>query len=112
MAGSRPGSNSTSTTGPMTCTIFPWLMLPVPFFARLGRRGPSPATSSGSPCPLLERLGAAHDIEQLLRDLLLTGFVVLDGQHADHVLGVLGGGFHGRHPRAVLAGQRLHEGLE
>src|SRR5215468_6763994 len=27
MAGSRPGSNSTSTTGPMTWTIFPVLML-------------------------------------------------------------------------------------
>src|SRR5262245_51830630 len=92
MAGSWPGSNSTSTTGPMIWTIFP-------VFIR------SPLRL----CSLLERFGAAHDVEQLLGDLFLAGLVVLDREDLDHLLGVRGRGFHGGHPRAVLARGRLHQ---
>src|SRR5262249_56731997 len=94
MAGSPPGSNSMSTTGPMTCTIFPMLM-------------PRLLRSACAAC--LEGFRAADDVEQLLGDLLLARLVVLDRQDVDHLLGVLGGRLHRRHASAVLAGQRLHQ---
>src|SRR5215475_11818850 len=94
MAGSLPGSNSTSTTGPMTWTILPWLM-----------RRSSWLRFDG----LAKRFRSTDDIQELLRDPLLAGLVVLDGQEVDHVAGVLGRGFHGRHAGAVLARHRLHE---
>src|ERR1700682_5743614 len=95
MAGSFPGSNSTSTTGPMTWTILPWLMC-----------GSLELRFDG----LAEGFGPADDIQELLRDALLAGFVVLGGQEIDHLARVLGRGFHGGHAGAVLAGRRLHEG--
>src|SRR6266478_324628 len=98
MAGSFPGSNSTSTTGPMIWTILPWLIEQVPFCTRL----------LGFDC-LAKRFRPADDIQELLRDALLTGLVVLDGQQMDHLARVFAGRFHGRHPRPVLAGRRLHE---
>src|SRR5262245_37488976 len=93
MAGSLPGSNSTSTTGPITWTILPSLMRMLP--SGLGARA--------------EGLRAADDVEQLLRDPLLARLVVADRQETDQLLGVLGGGFHGRHPRPVLSGRGFQQ---
>src|SRR5260370_38479408 len=98
MAGSFPGSNSTSTTGPMIWTILPWLIDRVPFCTRL----------LGFDC-LAKGFRPADDVQELLGDALLAGLVVLDGQHMDHLARVLAGRFHGRHARPVFAGRRLHE---
>src|ERR1700694_5611683 len=119
MLGSWPGSNSTSMTGPMIWTIFPVLMRS-PFMGGLAAGPPNPPHARRAPGnpgrsstlrlgPLLEGFGAADDVEQLLRDLLLACLVVLDREDFDHFLGVRGGRFHGGHARAVLARSRLHE---
>src|SRR5262244_2351706 len=94
MAGSFPGSNSTSTTGPITWTILPWLMC-----GSLDLRFHGFSEGFGSP----------HDVQELLRNALLARLVELDGQDVDHLPGVLGGGLHGRHAGAVLPRRRLHE---
>src|ERR1700674_4681569 len=109
MFGSWPGSNSTSMTGPMIWTIFPVLMLPLLFISSPRTAGPQPRDVLRLALPLLEGFGAADDVEQLLRDLLLACLVVLDREDFDHFLGVRGGRFHGGHARAVLARSRLHE---
>src|SRR5262245_4175197 len=93
MAGSLPGSNSTSTTGPITWTILPSLMRTLP--SGLGAHA--------------ERLRAADDVEQLLRDPFLARLVVTDSQETDEVLGILGRGFHGRHSGAVLPGRGFEQ---
>src|SRR5262249_61625743 len=94
MEGSVPGSNSTSTTGPITWTILPWLICGS-LELRFHR--------------LTEGFGAAHDVQELLRDALLTRLVELDGQHIDHLARVLGSGFHSRHAGAIFSRCRLHE---
>src|SRR5215468_1155361 len=94
MEGSFPGSNSTSTTGPITWTILPWLICGS-LELRFHR--------------LTEGFGSAHDVQELLRDALLTRLVELDGQHIDHLARVLGGRLHGRHAGTVLPRRRLHE---
>src|SRR5215510_15909677 len=94
MEGSFPGSNSTSTTGPITWTILPWLICGS-LELRFHR--------------LTEGFGSAHDVQELLRDALLARLVELDGQHIDHLARVLGGRLHGRHTGTVLARRRLHE---
>src|SRR5262252_1498616 len=81
MEGSFPGSNSTSTTGPITWTILPWLICGS-LELRFHR--------------LTEGFGSAHDVQELLRDALLARLVELDGQHIDHLARVLGGRLHGR----------------
>src|SRR5512145_1991599 len=86
MAGSLPGSNSTSTTGPITWTILPSLIRWLPSGLGAGA----------------ERFRPADDVEQFLRNPLLARLVVADRELPDQLLGVLGGGFHGRHPRPVL----------
>src|SRR3990167_3976564 len=96
MAGSLPGSNSTSTTGPMTWTMVPWLMT-----------GPFPPSRYASTD--WKGFRPADNVQELLRDALLAGLVVLDGQEIDHLAGVLGRGLHGRHARSVLPGHGLHE---
>src|SRR5262245_29441511 len=95
MAGSLPGSNSTSTTGPMTWTILPWLM-----------RRSSWLRFDG----LAQGFRPADDIQELLGDALLAGLVVLDGQKIDHVARVLGRRLHRGHAGAVFTCDRLHEG--
>src|SRR5215470_11290381 len=94
MEGSFPGSNSTSTTGPITWTILPWLICGS-LELRFHR--------------LTEGFGSAHDVQELLRDALLARLVELDGQHIDHLARVLGGRLHGRHAGTVLPRRRLHE---
>src|SRR5512138_2754314 len=94
MSGSPPGGNSTSTTGPMT-----WVILPLWTFA---------VAMSSFP-ELLERLGAAHDLHQLLRDVGLARPVVLESERRDHLLGVLRRRLHRAHAGAVLAGGRLEQ---
>src|SRR5260370_5484969 len=95
MGATLPGSSPASTTGALPCTILPWF-ISIPPRLRLDR--------------LSERFGAADDVQELLGDALLAGLVVLDREHADHLLGVLGGRFHRGHARTVLARHRLHQG--
>src|SRR5512137_1987548 len=95
MGGSEPAGNSTSTTGPMTWVIFPlWVWI---------------SGMSVFPRDLLERLGATHDLAQFLGDVGLPRAVVLEGERADHLVRVPGGGLHGGHARAVLAGRRVEQ---
>ncbi len=54
-------------------------------------------------------LGAADDLEDLLRDLRLPHPVHLQRQAVDHVAGVLGGAAHRRHPGAVLRRRGLEQ---
>src|SRR3989304_4279495 len=96
-AGSWPGSNRTSTTGPITWTMFPLFMIPSP---------PSGSWLS------LERLGAADDLHQLLGDRGLAGAVHLQREPGDHIHGVVGRRIHRRHPGAVLSRHRLEEDPE
>src|SRR6266481_9638692 len=86
IAGNASG-NSTSTTGPTTCTIFPVLMLP----------------PSGSFCL------AAGDLQQLLSDVPLPQLVVLEGKVLDHGLRVVGGVLHRHHACALLARFRVQQ---
>src|SRR5262245_5113295 len=102
MAGSLPGSNSTSTTGPITWTIRPSLTaLPSDRTMKVAR-----ALRLGAHA---QRLGTADDVEQLLGDPLLPRLVVADGQGADQVFRVLGRRLHRGHPRPVLARRRLEQ---
>src|SRR5262249_4131025 len=110
MAGSLPGSNSTSTTGPITWTIRPSLTaLPSDrtWMAAAARRGA--AARDLRLGAHAQPLGPADDVEQLLGDPLLPRLVVADGQGADQLLGVLGRRFHRGHPRPVLARRRLEQ---
>src|SRR5947208_603382 len=54
---------------------------------------------------LLEGLGAADELGNLLGDLRLAGAVVLEREVADHVAGALGGGLH-RHAAGDLLADR------
>src|SRR5713226_166626 len=109
MAGSLPTSNSTSTTGPMTWTILPWLisrfLSVLAIYSALGSKCTRALRFNGLP----ESFSAADDIQELLGDALLAGLVVLNGQQIDHLARVLRRGLHRRHARAVLAGRGLHE---
>src|SRR6266571_581599 len=97
MSGRAPAGNSTSTTGPMTWVILPfWRFVAVAMWS--------------FPESLLERLGTAHDLHQLLRDVGLASAVVLEGERRDHLLGVLRGRLHRAHAGPVLGGRRLEEG--
>src|SRR3954447_4992378 len=88
-----------STTGPMTratrptpgpeaCSTAASVVVAVMFFSGF-------VGSAG------ERVGARHDLADLLRDLGLAGLVGEPGVHAHQVLRVLGGGVH----RALTSGQ-------
>src|SRR5687768_8036487 len=83
MAGSSPG-NCTSTTAPRTCAMRPTL-----FFICMR--------------PLLDRLGAGDDLDQLTGDVRLARAVVVQRQLVDHVAGIARGIVHRGHPRAMLA---------
>src|SRR4029077_6890439 len=100
--------NSMSTTGPMTRATRPtpgplacWtpasvvvaVMMSLPFVSEM----------SGG-----ERVGARHDLTDLLRDLGLAGLVGEPGVHAHQVLRVLGGGVH----RALTCSQLGRRGLQ
>src|SRR5262245_66221484 len=88
MAG-RTSGNSTSTTGPDTCTI-------VPVFMGVSLRL------------------AAGDFQQFLRDVALPQPVVLEREVLDQVLRSFRRVLHRHHARALLAclGVEEHEGAE
>jgi hypothetical protein len=52
---------------------------------------------------------AGHDLEDLLRDLGLTGPVHLEREPVDQLAGVLRRVAHRGHPRALLGGSRLEQ---
>lgn|GEM_PF-5061677 len=62
--------------------------------------------------PLLQSRRAADHLGDFLGDLGLAGPVVLHGQRADHVAGVLGRRFHGNAAGNLLAHSRIQEALE
>src|SRR4030042_2191387 len=102
MGGSFPDSNITSSTGPITWRIFPmlWFVLLCVLirFLPVGPRRTS-----------FQRLGAAHDLHQLLGDCRLAGAVVQKRQAVDHLGCVVGRGIHRRHPGTVLARRALKQ---
>src|SRR5438876_5447707 len=91
-----PGSvsvNSTSTTGPTTCTILPLFIGSSRF--RVGS--------------IVGEL-AAGNLQEFLGDRALTPSVVFDRQILDQVDGAVRGVLHRHHAGAVLAGLRLQHG--
>src|SRR5688572_10295366 len=92
MEGSLSDGNCTSTAGPRTCTIVPFVM-----------------EFSGF---LVQCLGAAHDLRDLLRDRSLAEPIPLEDEHVDQLARVLPGRAHGQHARRVLRGERLGERLQ
>src|ERR1044072_5999670 len=90
MAGKWP-SNCTSTTAPMT-----WVTRPIWLAAVAMDCSPSKSA--------LDRLSAGDDLDQLLRDLGLTGSVVNQGLLANHLAGIAGRTVHRAHLRAIERG--------
>src|SRR5690606_22380882 len=99
--------NSTSMTGPMTCTTFPMFFAIRSFSPGCPQRaGREPVDTAPA---LLQRGGAAHDLGDLLCDLGLSGPVVRAPAHVQHLAGVVRRVLHGRPPRALLRRSRLDE---
>src|SRR6266446_5253323 len=107
-SGWAPGSNSTSTTAPMT-----WLIQPSRgvFLSALGDfalvfaiRAPPSSRARG--------LGAADDLHQLGRDARLADLVRVKGQRVDQVAGGVRRVLHRDHLGRVLARLVLEHGLE
>src|SRR4051812_10508514 len=123
--GGTPWSNSTSTTGPITCTTrptFPTAAFCVAMLVlTLSRPPPHPPRVGGRvlrfqrtaprflPFPSARGPGARDHLDDLLGDGGLADLVHVQRQALDHVVGVVGGRVHGRHARAVLGGRRLQE---
>src|ERR1700692_3312777 len=109
MSGSRSLSNSTSTTGPITCTTVP-VPTPcfLPFFAATAisllslRLGWASARQRGC---------AANDVHQFARDCALAHGVGCQGVVPDQVRGVVRRVVHGQHLSGHLAGEVLEHGL-
>src|SRR3954453_1130331 len=110
ISGSWSGKTASMTT-PVTCSTRPWLVPLVPLLSAMGSFSGHSNRScfwlSGS--SLAERLGAADDLQDLLRDFRLTRTVHLQGQVADHRLRVLRRVPHRGHPRTQLRGRRLEQ---
>src|SRR6476646_11001664 len=96
ISGSWFGGNSTSTTGPITRTTRPSAC---PFCSAIGL-----ALLSGR-----QRLGAAHDLHDLGRDLILTRPVGLARQNLQQIVRVVGRGLHRTPARRVLRRGRLEQ---
>src|ERR1051326_4243924 len=104
-------ANSTSTTGPMTCTIFPSFAIVYSFWSAVELECWSIGISSfpllhNSTVPLLV-LSQCHlcggDFQQFLRDTRLANLVIFQRQILDHLLRVVRRVLHGDHARTVLA---------
>src|SRR4051812_26730670 len=107
-SGRCSASNSTSSTGPMTCTTLPMFFIAVVaamLVPRVIDRRESPALASLS----LQRRGAADDLSDLLRDVRLARPVVRAPQDVEHVRRVVCRVLHRGPLRAVERGGVLHE---
>src|SRR3954468_4291013 len=101
ISGSWLGGNSTSTTGPITRTTRPSAC---PFCSAIGQTLPSVARGRR------QRFGAAHDLHDLGRDLVLTRAVGLPRQDLQQLIRVVGRRLHRAPPRGVLRRRRLEQG--
>src|ERR1039457_7448243 len=88
ISGRRSPLNSTSTTGPITCTT-----APVPDFN---------STTAISLSSAFERSGAGDDLHQLCRDRCLPHLVGGEGQVFDELACVVGRVAHRHHARGLL----------
>src|ERR1044072_7950588 len=114
MAGTL-SSNSTSTTGPITCTTRPTFSVAMYLFLAT-RRAAAQRRGASSPCYVLRSLRprSRHHLDDLLRDRRppplviplrappLPPLVHVEGEPVDHAPRVARGRVHGRHARAVL----------
>src|ERR1035441_1614683 len=96
ISGSRSPLNSTSTTGPMTCTT-----APVPDFS---------STTAISLSSAFERRGAGDDLHQLCGDRRLPDLVRGQGEVVDELARVIGCVAHREHARGLLGGAVLEHG--
>ena len=94
ISGRYPPSNSTSTTGPKTCTIFPFSISSPQFFLYLNQL-----------LFLLKRFRAAYNLCNLLGDCRLSGTVIQKRQLPDHVFCTFRSPLHRHHTRILLAGK-------
>src|SRR3954471_15461834 len=101
ISGSWLGGNSTSTTGPITRTTRPSAC---PFCSAIGLTLPSVARGRR------QRFGAAHDLHDLGRDLVLTRAVGLPRQDLQQLVRVVGGRLHRTPARRVLRRRRFEQG--
>src|SRR5256714_11383945 len=116
-SGWSPGSNSTSTTAPMT-----WLIRPSRTTFLFGALGACAASVLGAfaldfairapPSSRARGLGAAHDLHQLGRDAGLAHLVREKRQGVDQVSGGIGCVLHRDHLGRVLACLVLQHGLK
>src|SRR5262245_36861775 len=110
-----PSGNCTSTTGPNTWRIFPrtWVAVvtSIVLGMEFGMRSECSWLCGWRAARLASRsahgTGAADDVEQLLRDVLLARAVVDLLEPLDHAHGGVGGALHGHAPARVLAGESL-----
>src|SRR4051794_9020659 len=107
ISGSFSGKTASMTT-PVTCSTRPTLV-PFPLLSAMGSFSCLQIESWLLCARLAERLGAGDDLQDLLRDLRLAHPVHFQGQLADHLLGVLGGVAHRRHPRPQLRSGGLEQ---
>src|SRR5262249_28336908 len=91
-SGSCSGSNSTSRTGPITCTTLPMFCLGS-FLVFVAMWSLS-----------LESFRPTHDLRQFLRNLSLSSAIERALENGQHVAPRVGRVLHGRAPRAVLGG--------
>src|ERR1039458_3760376 len=96
ISGSRPPLNSTSTTGPITCTT-----APVSDFT---------FTTGISLSSAFERRGAGDNLHQLCRDRRLPHLVGGEGQVLDELACVVGRVAHRNHARRLLGRRILQNG--
>src|SRR4051812_17880733 len=108
ISGSWSGKAASITT-PVTCSTRPTLLPFAPLLSAMASFSRLQIEGSLHLSSLSERLGAADDLQDLLRDFRLTRPIHLQGQVADHRLRVLGGVAHRGHPRAQLRGRRLQQ---
>ena len=50
-----------------------------------------------------------HDVDELVCDALLTGFVVKQGQFLEQIIGIVVCCLHGEHTRGMFAGERVKQ---
>src|SRR5579862_5552254 len=96
ISGRRSPLNSTSTTGPITCTT-----APVP---------DCNSTTAISLSSAFERRGAGDDLHQFGRDRRLPHLVGGEGQVLDELACVVGCVAHGDHARRLLGRRVLQDG--
>ena len=70
-----------------------------------------PGAVSISAAPSVERFCAAHNIQNIVRNTLLTNLVICQLQRADEFLGIVGRIAHGDHARRMFTGLRFEHSL-